>query len=146
MSGTTTRRDRPTAVFAPFGGVAAEVAPDTGPTSDGSTFADAGHQIHLVPDAGPGYGFTFVHISGVTVKPGDRIQTGEQIGYYQVPPGFTPGVGTFDIVVWQYEVASLMQGAVLQLTFMTLLTCQMTGQRGFFVGPPDPADTVTLTH
>lgn len=163
-----------TPVFAPFNGVVGQVAPDLGLTSDGSTFADPGDQIHLVPDANPDYDFTFMHVSGVTVKAGDRIQAGEQLGYYQVPPGFTPGVGTFDLVVSQYKVAALMQGAVLKFSFMNFLAppvaasfaaagltpdtlvwprayrdahpCQMTGQRGFFVSPPDPADTVTLTR
>ena len=161
-----------TSVFAPFDGVVTAVVPDTGKTSNGASSANPGSQIHLVPYANPAYTFTFMHIYGISVKPGDRVKGGQKLGYHEVPPQFA-GHDSFDIAMSKFDLAALQAHVMLQVSFMTVLSAQVggtfasagltpattiwprayreshpcqVGQGGFFVGAPNPDDTVTLKH
>lgn len=160
-----------TSVFAPFNGVVTAVVPDTAKTSGGAS-ANPGSQIHLVPYANPAYTFTFMHIYGISVKPGDRVKGGQKLGYHEVQPE-SAGHSSFDIAMSKFNLAAMQAHVTVQVSFMTVLSAQVggtfastgltaattiwprayreshpcqVGPGGFFVGAQNPDDTVTLKH
>ena len=161
-----------TQVFAPFDGVVTLVEADTGKTSSGSSYGDPGSQIHLVPYANPAYTFTFMHIYGISVKAGDSVKAGQELGYHEVQPANT-GHSSFDVAMSKFDLAAMQAHVTRLVSFMTVLShsvagtfqnagltpdstiwprayreshpCQV-GPNGFFVGPQSPDDSVAVQH
>ena len=158
-------------VFAPFDGFVSKVTVESG--GAGGTFANPGSQINLIPYANPAITFTYFHVYGLSVKVGDAVTAGQKIAYNEVQ-SVNVGHSSFDIAMSKFDMAAMLAKASRKLSMMNYLSptvasifakagltpensiwsaayrtanpCIFTGSLGFFQGPENPADRVTLKH
>jgi len=162
-----------TDVFAPFDGVVTRIASESGAQSNGKTYANPGSQIDIVPYSNPSITFTFMHVYGTTLKPGDSVTSGQKLAHHEIQ-AVNAGHSSFDIAMSKMTMATMQAHVRKRLSMMNFLTqnvatelnavgltpdnliwpaayrtahpCILTGSQGFFQGPQSPADSVTLQH
>lgn len=162
-----------TDVFAPFDGIISRVADESGGQSSGKTYANAGSQIDLIPYANPSITFTYMHVYGISAQPGDAVTSGQKLAYHEIQSS-NVGHSSYDIAMSKFDMFAMLAKAQRRLSMMNYLSpavasvfakagltpensiwsaayrvtnpCVMTGSLGFFQGPENPADRVTIKH
>lgn len=162
-----------TDVFAPFDGVVTKVGSDSGAQVSAKTYANAGRDIDFVPYSNPAVTFTYAHVYGISLKPGDVVTSGQKVGYHEVQ-SVNAGHSSYDIAMSKFDATAMRAMATKRLSMMNYLApsvadllakfglapensiwpavyraanpCVIVGNLGFFQGPENPADRVTLNH
>jgi len=162
-----------TDAFAPFDGFVSRVADESAGQTTGKTYANPGSQIQLISYANPAISFTYFHVYGLSVKAGDAVTSGQKIAYHEIQ-GVNAGRSSYDIAMSKFDMAAMLAKATRRLSMMNYLSptvasifvnvgltpensiwsaqyrttnpCLFTGSLGFFQGPENPADRVTLKH
>lgn len=162
-----------TEVFAPFDGVVIKVGADSGAQPSAKTYANPGRDIDFVPYANPAITFTYAHVYGISLKPGDTVTSGQKVAYHEIQ-SINVGHSSFDIAMSKFGMAAMRAMATKRLSMMNYLSpsvadllaksglvpensiwsaayraanpCVFTGNLGFFQGPENPADRVILKH
>ena len=107
------------------------------------------------------------------MKAGDAVTSGQKIAYHEIQ-GVNAGHSSYDIAMSKFDMAAMLAKATRRLSMMNYLSptvasifvnvgltpensiwsagyrttnpCLFTGNLGFFQGPENPADRVTLKH
>lgn len=158
-------------VFAPFDGFISKVTDESTGVASGKSYANAGSQVSLIPYANPALTFTYFHIYGLSAKAGDAVSSGQKIAYNEIQ-SVNVGHSSYDIAMSKSDMAAMLAKASRKLSMMNYLSpavassfaqagltpgnsiwsvayrianpCTFTGSLGFFQGPENPADRVTL--